>query len=81
MTNKIDNSQPDTVFLELSQKEAHLIKIIRNIAYGDITIKKQANVYVIATINQSIRLEDDPKKQITVRDSRNIGIPDVSIQG
>lgn len=70
----------ETNFLELTQKEIHLIKIIRNIAYGEITIKKQANSYIIATVNQSIKLEDDPKKHITVRDTRNVGIPDVSIQ-
>ena len=80
MTKQNDNIQPDTFFLELSQKEAHLIKILRNIAYGDVTIKKQSNAYVIATVNQSIKLEDDPKKQITVRDSRNIGIPDDPVQ-
>lgn len=80
MTIKTQPQQQESVFLELSQKEAHLIKIIRNIAYGDITIKKQANAYIIATVNQSIKLEDDPKKHITIRDSRNIGIPDDSIQ-
>lgn len=70
----------DTAFMELTQKEAHLIKILRNIAYGEFTIIKQANAYTVAKVVQSIKLDDDPSRHVTVRDSRNIGIPEDSVQ-
>ncbi len=80
MRNTQDAPSVENILFELSQKEVHLIKILRNIAYGDVTIKKQANSYVVATVNQSIKLEADPKNHVIVRDVRNIGIPDAPIQ-
>lgn len=63
--------------MELTGKEAHLIKILRNMAFGEFTVTKQNNNYTIAKVLQSIKLEEDPRKHIIVRDQRNIGYEEV----
>jgi len=73
MTDNIEAIPKKGVLLELDGKEAHFIKIIRSLAFGEFTITKRNNKYITVRINQSIKLEDDPEKHITVRDRGNFG--------
>ena len=76
MTENIEAIPEKGVLLELDGKEAHFIKIIRSLAYGEFTIVKRNNKYITVKIHQSIKLEDDPEKHITVRDRLNFGSED-----
>lgn len=45
--------------IEVSSKEAHMLKIIRTIAFGDIIVKKMNNVLVRIEPKTSILLNEE----------------------
>ena len=76
MKNNNNVQKQEEILFPLNLKELHLVKILRSILYGELTVSKQNGEYTIASVNQKIRLETDIKKQVVSNDARNVGVGD-----